>query len=98
VTFLRSRVALVVALSIAVAGGASFGVVRAAERQLTKGQARAVAAEINLRPTDLPGFSAQPDSPGSSSSLPTCYGGVTDSQALADVYSPSSSRPVRRRC
>lgn len=62
----------------------------AAERRVTREQAHAVAATINLRPGDLPGAQLGPAVPSdrnASAALARCDGGPPYSDVLADVAS-----------
>jgi len=71
-------------------------VAHAAERQLTKSQAGAVATAINLRHADLPSLKLGPSlTPAQlaqahqlSAAVARCYGGPPYSEVLADVASP----------
>lgn len=89
------RVVGALALSALVAGA---GVGLAAHRTVTRQDAQAVAAEINLRHSDLPSYAQHADPITAqekrlNAQLSKCIGATADSGALAKVQSPSFVSP-----
>jgi hypothetical protein len=87
----RRRVATVVLIAVLAVGVASAF---ASTRTLTRSDARAAAVAINLRHVDLPSLAAHSDPITAqqrrfSTQLTACLGGVPDSQAYAEVQSPT---------
>jgi len=77
-----------VASAAVLVGCAGALVAQAAGRQISKSQAHAVAAAIDLHRGDLPTFTPQPNSGANtgSAAFVICYGGVPYGQVLADVW------------